>query len=538
MGKEKKKRKHNWQMYIIIVFYILVGALCGFLVALFEDSINGADKVSGGSLQTFIFLMLGIYLSIFLNIIIHEGGHLIFGLLTGYQFSSFSVIGFMWVKQNGKVRFRRLSIAGMGGQCLMAPPDMVNDKMPFVLYHMGGAIMNIVCGLVFLWIFFLCNTVSFLSIFLLIASIMGFAFALMNGMPMRLGTINNDGSNALSLRNNSKALRSIWIQLKANEQMVEGVRLKDMPAEWFTVPDLEGMKNSMTAVIGVFACNQMMDEHAFIEANKLMQELLHMDTAIVGLHRSLLICDRVYCELVAGNELEKIQGMLDKRQIKFMKAMKNFPAIMRTEYAYALLVEKDTEKAEKIKTRFEKCARNYPYPRDMECERELMKIVEEKQMIRKIDKSELPACLDVIRKSNATVAESFGLTEANCPGHTSFMKMEKLEYFYDSGFYMFGLYEKGELIGYFSLSQKEGSVYELHNLSVLPEYRHLGFGKRLLDSAKERVIELGGTTIAIGIIEDNAILKKWYEQNDFCSTGTKRFDHLPFLVGFMEWNNK
>lgn len=38
-------------------------------------------------------------------------------------------------------------------------------------------------------------------------------------------------------------------------------------------------------------------------------------------------------------------------------------------------------------------------------------------MIRNVHAADLPACLEVIRKSFATVAEEFGLTPENCPTH-------------------------------------------------------------------------------------------------------------------------
>jgi hypothetical protein len=38
-----------------------------------------------------------------------------------------------------------------------------------------------------------------------------------------------------------------------------------------------------------------------------------------------------------------------------------------------------------------------------------------------------------------------------------------------------------------------------------------------------------------GIVEDDTVLKNWYTANGFTHTGTKRFGHLPFTVGFMEW---
>lgn len=155
-------------------------------------------------------------------------------------------------------------------------------------------------------------------------------------------------------------------------------------------------------------------------------------------------------------------------------------------------------------------------------------------MIRKVEKEELPECLDVIHKSFATVAEEFGLNEINCPTHTSLMKMEKLNSYWDWGYEMFGYDEKGELVGYFSLSQREKDVYELHNLAVLPEYRHNGYGRSMLDYAKAWVKNRGGHKLIIGIIAESSILKKWYQDNGFSLTGIKEFEHLPFTVAFLE----
>ena len=66
--------------------------------------------------------------------------------------------------------------------------------------------------------------------------------------------------------------------------------------------------------------------------------------------------------------------MMTKEQKKFMKAMKSFPSVLRTQYALALLFEKDIAKAEKIEGEFEKVAKTYPYSQDIESERDLMKI--------------------------------------------------------------------------------------------------------------------------------------------------------------------
>ena len=91
------------------------------------------------------------------------------------------------------------------------------------------------------------------------------------------------------------------------------------------------------------------------------------------------------------------------------------------------------------------------------------------------------------------------------------------------------------MIGYMSLSKESDDAFELHNLAVLPEYRHNGFGKLLLDHAKDVVKASGGNVIKIGIIEESTVLKNWYIANGFVHAGTKKFDHLPFTSGYLEW---
>lgn len=324
-------------------------------------------------------LLFVIYIAIFVHIIIHEAGHLMFGLLSGYKFSSFRIMSFMWAKENEKIRFRRFSLAGTGGQCLMIPPDLSDGKIPVMLYNLGGPLMNIIAGFVFLGLYFITVSAPLLSTVMLIFAVIGFALGIMNGLPMRMGTADNDGYNAFALTCNQDALRSFWVQMKTNEQIAQGIRIKDMPVEWFTVPCDEEMKNSMVAVMGVFASNRLMDEHQFEEADKLMAHLLEIDSGIVGLHRNLMICDRIYYELITRNRREVLDAMLDKQQKKFMKAMKTFPSVIRTQYASALLAEQDNAGAEHIKAQFEKFAKTYPYPNEIQAERELMEIAESKR---------------------------------------------------------------------------------------------------------------------------------------------------------------
>lgn len=374
--KKKQKKKVQWQQWIVMGFFMLIGAVCGVLMVSFVEQ-QGAEN--GSVLEDLIplgVLFIGMYVGIFLQLIIHEAGHLVFGLKSRYQFSSFRIGSFMWLKENNKIVCRKLSLAGTGGQCLMVPPQRQDGKIPVILYNLGGCIMNLVASAVFIIIYLLIPKGTVISLFCLMMVLIGVAIALMNGIPLRLGTVDNDGYNALSLGKNPDAMQAFWLQLKVNEQIAKGIRLKDMPDEWFAVPGDEAMQNSMVATQGVFATNRLMDQQRFEDADRLIAHLLEIDSGIIGLHRNLMICDRMYCELIHDNRKETLEEMLTKEQIKFMKAMKKFPSVVRTEYAYALLALKDTAKVNAARELFEKVAKTYPYPSDVQSERELIGIAD------------------------------------------------------------------------------------------------------------------------------------------------------------------
>ena len=149
------------------------------------------------------------------------------------------------------------------------------------------------------------------------------------------------------------------------------------------------------------------------------------------------------------------------------------------------------------------------------------------------DKSKLPISLEIIQKSFATVADEFHLTKENCPGHPTFMTLNKLQHSFESGKRMFLYCSGSKPVGFFSLKQFDSETWEMDHLAVLPKYRHRGIGRELLKFAEKTVKQQNGKTLKIGIIEKNEQLKQWYLQNGFVSTGTSHFEHLPVTVGFM-----
>lgn len=368
--KPRKKRKSSQSNIPFIAASLIVGAACGLIIAAtcFDDDLSFG--------QLIIRLGIGIivmYLAAIVQIIIHEGGHLLFGLMSGYKFVSFRLFSFMLVRIDGKMLIKRMSLAGTGGQCLLDPPDMQDGHLPYVAYNLGGVIMNLVTAAIFGALAPLVRTSELAFLVFLMLAVIGVAFAVLNGLPMA-SAVSNDGYNVRSLGQNPEALRSFWLQMKINALSTEGVRLRDMPDEWFELAIDADLKNGMVAVEAVLRENRLMDEHRFDEAAEYIDKLRGMQTAILPLHMCMLICDRMYCALLRGEDAAKFRT---PQQLKLMKSLKTQLTIIRTDYTWALLGEHDEQQAEQLRKRFDNAARSHPSPADIASELELINLPEE-----------------------------------------------------------------------------------------------------------------------------------------------------------------
>ena len=170
-----KKKIINGLLQILGI--MIVGGIIGYAVGkIAGDTLSRVDKPN-----IILFLITGV-ISFILQVIIHEAGHLVFGLLSRYRFISFRVFDFKIIKdQNGELKIRFERLAGTGGQCLMRAPEYVEGKFRYKLYLLGGVTFNLVFSIVF-WL-------VLPSYYTLLFALIGFALAFLNLIPMGF----NDG---------------------------------------------------------------------------------------------------------------------------------------------------------------------------------------------------------------------------------------------------------------------------------------------------------------------------------------------------------
>lgn len=168
------------------------------------------------------------------------------------------------------------------------------------------------------------------------------------------------------------AMRALWVQLKVNERQAMGESLGQMPEEWFALPE-EGMENPLVAAVAVLRENRLMEQHRFAEAAELTDTLKAQKTGILPMYENLLLCDRLTCALLTGEDPARLLKRWNRKEMRvFRKQAGTLLTVLRAEYTAALLVSRDETAAKQLWDKFEKQAKHYPMKADVETERGLM----------------------------------------------------------------------------------------------------------------------------------------------------------------------
>lgn len=337
----------------------MFGAVLGFSMIVFEEN-NIVSEIN------FMTSFIALILSIVIHIIIHELGHLEAGLLSGYEFSSFRIGSLTWVKEDGKIKLKRYKLPGTGGQCLMMPPGNFGEEYPVIFYNLGGVLVNIITSAMMLIPALLLGSME-----LLLFAIVGILSACINGIPMKPGGLANDGMNALKLSKSSAARKYFYVQLKSNALLTQGVRMKDMPEEWFTLPENSDLENIHICTMLYLQANRLMDQGEYEQAEEHIEWILKNATGMIELYKMELRCELMFLKIIL-NKYDEAEVLYTEELKKYIKATSSFLSRRRLMYAYYHLVQKDSEKAEKELQAFEKIKKTYPYKADLEMEEELL----------------------------------------------------------------------------------------------------------------------------------------------------------------------
>ena len=373
MKRRKERNPVRWILLtgLVVLFFTLGNR---------RDTFAYACALNGQIGAYYMVSTAALLMGIFGHSILHEAGHLVFGLLSGYRFSFFRIFSFMLMREDGRFILRRYAIPGTAGQCMMAPPPFRDGKMPVVLYNMGGCIINLLTSLMCFLLAGLAPRAGALEWSLWIWGVISLYAGLSNAIPQRLKVGANDGSNTCSLLQDTEARWAFWLTLEINHRILQGQSLTGMPAEWFAMPEQEQMKNAMIANRAVSYVGRLLEEGRTEEADILMAELIVGDNAIFLANKGLMQMNRLWLELMGQNRPEVVAQLRTNELKKTMKLLRKFPEVIRMEYALAVLVDHDPKKAKKCLDRFARVARKYAYRLTVEQERKAIQMVVDKNL--------------------------------------------------------------------------------------------------------------------------------------------------------------
>ncbi len=323
-------------------------------------------------LQIAGYMLLWMLVSCVLQVIFHEGGHLVAGLLTGYRFVSFRVFSLTLIKKEGQFRLRRFSIGGTGGQCLMSPPDRPIEQIDTRWYNLGGVLANLMVSAAAVLAICLCNLPMWAETLMLMLAIIGVIYALLNGIPMKVSGLGNDGYNLLHLEKSPLDKRLLCQMLHANANVQAGQQPKELPSSFFDRQEKVDWGDGLQANWQMMVVARMENLHQWEEAYNLLSEALSEKEKIPGLFLLEMECEMVFVCLVTGKINEARHLYTDKLKTYIKTYLNTQSSKQRITFAVTLIMDGKKEEARQMLSNLKQTRHQYVLEGEAEMDIDLM----------------------------------------------------------------------------------------------------------------------------------------------------------------------
>lgn len=310
-------------------------------------------------------LFIWLFFLVIFQIIMHEGGHFIFGWLSGLRFLSIRIWHHTLINTKGKLSFKTYSSPGSLGQCLMIPTQSV-EKSNIVLYFLGGIITDAVIGLLSCRVAFGPLNISLeVRCGFMITAFYTIGSALINGLPV--GCTYSDGYNTYAYIKDKQAMKSSYTQLYVLYLMQTGYTYGSLDKETVTVPEGADLTNPLIVSHKFIECYHYMDLHQWDTA---LDCIIKLEEALtkgrrrtkVGHKESIIsvMAEKLYIYIRIGKNASDIEALYDSIEKVLDKRVSDFQ-LFRVRMAYDLYKDRSSKNLERIKTELLKKRESYPY---------------------------------------------------------------------------------------------------------------------------------------------------------------------------------
>ena len=367
-----------------LISSMLIGCLLGVIIVIPLISLINGESIQSVAHDLFVDRGLSILsivgttiiaalVAFILQIIIHEGGHLVAGLLTGYKFVSFRFLNWTLIRKDGRLQWRKFELAGTGGQCLLAPPSGPIEEIDTRWYNAGGVLANAITALIAImpvWVF---DLPSWLDIFLIMMAITGVFIALTNGIPMKMGGVANDGSNLFQLEKDMDGKLCFCNVLEMNACNQEGVPYSEMPRRLFFIPKPTDWKNAMHVAAVLTSATRKQSQHQWEDSYELLTVARCYKGEMMVLYQMELENMLTLACLATGRDEEARQHYTDDVAKYVARHAATQSDKQLTTMAVALVLDRDRDRAEQILQKLETERDKYIHQGDVAMSLDLMR---------------------------------------------------------------------------------------------------------------------------------------------------------------------
>ena len=207
---------------------------------------------------------------------------------------------------------------------------------------------------------------------LVMTFVVGFFYALVNGVPMKVGGILNDGHNLLHLEKSATDKRLLCQMLQTNASIQEGTRPRDLPEEFFAADGPIDWSDGLQANWQMMVVARLEDQHRWEEARQLLAEAIAAKKVIPRIFWMEAVCEMVFVCLV-DDRTDEARALYTPHIRKYIETYaRTQSSKQRVNYAVALKMDGRPEKAAQILSRLRSERQQYLLQGEVDMDLDLM----------------------------------------------------------------------------------------------------------------------------------------------------------------------
>ncbi|MGB4661316.1 MAG: hypothetical protein WBI07_19240 [Mobilitalea sp.] len=329
------------------------------IISLVETKYNKDGEI--GRMILYLLFMIMIVVAYQIVLVVHEGGHAVFGILTGYKIIIFRIENIAFIQEEGRVHLKFYQSYGSAGQCVLCPPIVeTGEDVPFALHTLGGIIGNIILSIISV-VLFLCssNTNYIVELFLALLFFISLLSALMNGIPYNGVAISNDGYNFKLLRNSAQTRKSLYYQLQIISKLCKGMTYKELPEEIVIVPKPSDQTNPILAWHQMISYYRYLDNGRWADAFEYLEEIEKYSCKYSKSLKYAVQAEKLF--LMIKFELDFYE--IEEIYVQIKKLIKNKKAdfhLVKVQMAYEIYKKNNLRTRERIRAELKAKANTYP----------------------------------------------------------------------------------------------------------------------------------------------------------------------------------